>query len=281
VGGKVTFSVLYDLPANSEIIGLNIHKQAAGMNGDTVISSGISCSNSIFTPTGRGKLSLPVRVKGSEIETLKQLIEDPAGFYVNLQTKTYESGLIRGQLTSVTEAPVIHLSDPTVLATGGTTPARVDLIVSEWDSGNFDEFDRINGVLINGKATDYLAVVVRYEDHHIGEVTADIFPEMLTEEGTLFIQVRNSQGLLSAPSIITVAPEDPLNSTPVETVAKSGDSVAPEAIFATLDNHLTSQPPVDVVIAGKDGPVSRATVYAATGIQAIPIPPRYHRRGNW
>jgi hypothetical protein len=282
VGGKVTFSVLYDLPANSEIIGLNIHKQIAGMIGDPVISSGISCSNSIITPTGRGKLSLSVRVKRSEIETLKQLIEDPAGFYVNLQTKTHESGLIRGQLTSVAEAPVIHLSDPTVLTTGGTIPARVDLIVSEWDLGNFDEFDRSNGVLINGKATDYIAVVVGYEDHHIGEVTAFIFPEMLTEEGTLFIQVRNSQGLLSAPSIITVAPEDSLNSTPVEAVGatKSGDSMAPEAILPTLDNHLTSQPAADVVIAGKDGPVSRATVNAATGIQPIPIPPRYHRRGN-
>jgi CHRD domain-containing protein/MacB-like protein/FtsX-like permease family protein len=156
MGGKVTFSVLYDLPANSEIIGLNIYKQIAGMNGDPVISSGISGSNSIITPTGKGKLSLSVRVKHSEIKSLRQLIENPTGFYVNLQTKTHESGLIRGQLTSIAEAPVIHLSGPTTLATGGTTPVRVDLIVSEWDLGNFDDSDRTNGVLINGKPTDYI-----------------------------------------------------------------------------------------------------------------------------
>jgi CHRD domain-containing protein len=279
VGGKLTFSVIYNLPANSEIIGLNIHKQVAGMIGDPVISSGINCSNSIITPTGRGKLSRSVRLKRrSEIETLKQLIENPAGFYINLQTKTYESGLIRGQLTSIGEAPVIHLSDPTVLATGGTTPIRVDLIVSEWDLGNFDDSDRQNGVLINGKPTDYIGHGVEYEHHNIGDVTAFIFPEMLTEEGTLFIQIRNSQGLLSAPAIITVAPEDQLNSTTAETAGtiKSGDSAAPEAIPTILDNHLTSQPAVDVVTAGKDSPVSRATVNAATGMQAIPLPPRYH-----
>jgi hypothetical protein len=267
VGGEVTFSVLYDLPPNSEIIGLNIHKQVAGMNGDPVISSGISRSNSIITPTGRGKLSLPVRLQDSEIETLKQLLEDPAGFYVNLQTKTYESGLLRGQLTSVAEAPVIHLADPTALATGGTTPAPVDLIVSEWDTFNFDEFDRINGVLTNGEATGYISLVLRYGDHYIGDVTAYISPEMLTEEGTLFIQLRNSEGLLSAPAIITVAPA-------VETLGATKAAAAPEAILPTLDNHLTSQPAVDVVIAGKDGPVSRATVSAGTGIQPIPIPPR-------
>jgi CHRD domain-containing protein len=279
VGGKVTFSVLYDLPANSEIIGLNIHKQVAGMIGDPVISSGISCSNSIITPTGRGKLSRFVRLKRrSEIETLKQLIENPAGFYVNLQTKTHESGLIRGQLSSFTEAPVIHLSDPTALATGGKTPVPVDLIISEWDLGNFDDSDRNHGVLINGKPTDYSAFVLEYEHHNIGNATAFIFPEMLTEEGTLFIQVRNSQGLLSAPSIITVAPEDLINSTTAETVGtiKSGDPAAPEAIPAILDNHLTSQPAVDVVTAGKDSQVSRARVNAVNGIQAIPLPPRYH-----
>jgi hypothetical protein len=282
-GGEVTFSILYDLPPNSEIIGLNIHKQVAGMNGDPVISSGISYSNPIITPTGRGKLSLTVPVKRSEVETLKQLLEDPAGFYVNLQTKTHESGLIRGQLTSVAEAPVIHLADPTVLTAGGTTTALVDLIISEWDSGNFDESDLSNGVLINGIATDYLAFVLEYGDHNIGDMTASIFPEMLTEEGTLFIQVRNSQGLLSAPAIITVAPEDPLKSKPVKTLGATKSSLAPEAILTTLDNHLTSQPAVDVVIAGKDGPVSRATVYAATSIQGITIPPRYnrYRRGNW
>src|SRR5262249_34182158 len=95
-GGQVTFSVIYELPANSEIIGLNIHKGAPRTTGDIVISSGLSHSNSIISPTGRGTLSLTVRVKPGEFEALKQLINDPASYYVNLQTKTHESGLIRG-----------------------------------------------------------------------------------------------------------------------------------------------------------------------------------------
>src|SRR5262245_57381912 len=130
-GGEVTFSALYELPANSEIIGLNIHRAAPGTIGEPVLSGGLSSLNSIITPTGKGSLSLTVRLKNSELEALKQLINDPASFYVNLQTKTHASGLIRGQLTSLAEPPVMRLVDtPFLLTTRAATPAPFDLVYS-------------------------------------------------------------------------------------------------------------------------------------------------------
>ncbi|MGH9768913.1 MAG: hypothetical protein ACREAB_15885 [Blastocatellia bacterium] len=57
------------------------------------------------------------------------------------------------------------------------------------------------------------------------------------------MQVRNSQGVLSAPYIIVSAPAAKINSTPVTTVdaAKFGTVVAPEAIVAAFGSKLATQ----------------------------------------
>jgi len=238
-GGEVTFSVLYDLPVNTEIIGLNIHKGQPRTNGDPVISSGLSGSNSIITSTSQGALSLTVRAKSSELETLNQLISDPAGFYVNLQTRTHGSGLIRGQLTSFAAAPVMSLSDTPFLVTPDGTPARLDLFFSG---------SRFGTGLINDWGTRQTSWTWS-NTHPGGRAVVDIPAEMRANGGTLFVQAGGGDSccplvkLRSTPSIIVVAPEGRLNSTPVTTVdaAKFGDLAAPEAMVAAFGNKLASQ----------------------------------------
>jgi len=240
-GGEVTFSVLYDLPPNSEIIGLNIHRAAAGTIGEPVLGGGLSSLNSIITPTGKGSLSLTVRVKSSELETLKQLINDPASFYVNLQTNTHASGLIRGQLTSLAEPPVMRLVDtPFLLTTRAGTPAPFDLVYSGGGRNGA-------GVSINDRGAGRFSWFWSNFPYGAREI-GDIPSELLANGGTLYVQVgagsccppvRNQ----STPSILVVAPESKINSIPVTTVdaAKFGNLAAPETIVAAFGAKLASQ----------------------------------------
>ncbi len=242
-GGEVTFSVLYEMPANTEIIGLNIHKGAVGTIGDPVISSGLSNLNSIVTPTSKGSFSLTVRAPSSELETLKQLINDPASYYVNLQTKTHGSGLIRGQLTSFTKSPVMSLSDTPFFMTNESATARLDLFFN-----GAERDDVFVAGLIDGQGPHQTGLV--YSNFPpAGRWVADVPSELRANSGTLFVQAGTGSCCplvrrRSTPFIIVVAPESRINSTPVTTVdaAKFGNLAAPESIVAAFGNKLASQP---------------------------------------
>lgn len=99
--GNVTFDVDYLFPGSVTINGLHIHKAAAGVSGDVVISSGITSSTSITNTTGRGNIFRVADIAATNtvgVETLKGLLADPTGYYVNLHTTDHPGGAIRGQL---------------------------------------------------------------------------------------------------------------------------------------------------------------------------------------
>jgi uncharacterized protein (TIGR03437 family) len=180
---------------------------------------------------------------------LQRILAKPYGFYFELSTSANPDGALRGQLNKFTGAgaPVIHLSDTTFLTTGAGAPIFVRLFVSEFDLGNFTDFDLINGALINGQPAPYTALITTSIGNlatNLGDVFVRILPEMRANEGKLSIQIRNSRGLLSNPSVIVVTPEGKVNSTPVTTVdaAKFGNSVSPESIAASFGDKLASQP---------------------------------------
>jgi uncharacterized protein (TIGR03437 family) len=232
-GGSVTFSVLYNLPAGSEITGLRIHRQVAGMNGDAVIDSGLSSSNSILTATGNGTFSIAVPVNASAAGVLSQLVNDPTGFYVNLQTRSHGGGLIRGQLSSVAMPPVIQIPGAHFLPTTASLVARIELLVTGFDAGS--------RVLINGQE---VPATLSQSGLDGGRLLINIPPEMLVSAGTLFMQIRNGQGLLSESDIIVVAPPEKVNPIRPMTVdaAKYGGLVAPESTASAFGTGLASQP---------------------------------------
>ena len=66
----------------------HIHEAAAGIRGPIVIA--------LSAPDGTGQAS-GCR-SDQDVELLKRLLTNPAGFYVNVHTTVYPSGAIRGQL---------------------------------------------------------------------------------------------------------------------------------------------------------------------------------------
>ena len=81
--------VCWDLTTKglTDVVAAHIHKGAAGANGPPVVP---------FTPpdaSGAGK-----GCAAASAEVAKDLVANPAGYYVNVHTKTAPSGAIRGQL---------------------------------------------------------------------------------------------------------------------------------------------------------------------------------------
>jgi uncharacterized protein (TIGR03437 family) len=230
VGGSVTFTVQHELPANSTVVGLHIHEQVAGQNGPIVIDTRITATNSVPTASGRGTISLEAAItNAAQLGALRRLIANPAGFYVNLHTSANPAGVIRGQLTSFQTAPppVIQRSNTYFLETGATD-APIGLLITG--------IDLASSVLVNGQ------VVTAAPDPNTGGVAVVIPAAARANAGTLFVQARNAQGVMSAPLAIVVAPAANRNSVALATTdaARFGGAVAPETIAAGFGTRLST-----------------------------------------
>lgn len=228
IGGSVTFTVQHELPANSTIVGLHIHEQVAGQNGLIVIDTRITAANPVPTASGRGTISLEAAIiTAAQLGALQRLIANPAGFYINLHTSANTAGVIRGQLTSFAAPPVIQQSNTYFLETG-STDAPIGLLVSG--------IDLASTVLVNGQ------VVTASLDINTGGLAVIIPAAARANAGTLFVQARNAQGVMSAPLAIVVAPAASVNATAVATTdaARFGGLAAPEAIVAGFGTRLSA-----------------------------------------
>lgn len=107
--GTVIFDVNFrGFPAGTTITGLHIHEAAAGVAGSIVIQSGVAAgANSVSSDSGNGNIYRAVTVsKTADIAALSRIMQNPAGFYVNLHTSVNGSGAIRDQMASAAKAPV-------------------------------------------------------------------------------------------------------------------------------------------------------------------------------
>lgn len=233
VGGAVTFTVHYDLPVGSTITGLHIHKEVAGKNGSIVINTGLGGSNTITTASGKGSINIEVQITTSaQRDALRDLIANPAGFYVNLHTSANTQGVIRGQLTSVAAPLTIQESSAYFLETG-STDAQIMLRMSSGDLATV----LASTVLVNGQQVNAQL------DFASGAFNVTIPAALRSSAGTLFVQARSATGLMSAPIAIVVAPASSLNAQPLVTTdaARFGALAAPEAIVAGFGTKLASQ----------------------------------------
>ncbi len=249
VSGNIIAATAYfliDVTATEsvEVTGCHLREGVENSNGPVLIDPGFS---GIFGPP----LPETTILGGESLDSglLQRMLAKPYGFYFDIRTSANPDGALRGQLNKFTGAgaPAIQLTDTTFLATGSVTPTFVRLFVTDFDPHKFTEFDRNNGALINGLPAPYFASIITSIGNlatNIGDVVVGIPPEMRANEGKLSIQIRNSRGVLSTPSVIAVAPESKLNSTPVTTVdaGKFGKSVSPESIAAAFGDKLASQP---------------------------------------
>lgn len=227
-GSEVTFSVNYNFPEATTITGLHIHEGAAGTLGQVRIDTGISAANPLISPTGKGFINITVPVTADvPLAALQRLLANPSGFYVNLHTTRNTGGAIRGQLTSFSGGPIIQQSNTYFVPTG-TTDTQLILRATGVDPGS--------QVFVNGQ------MVQASLNPFTGDIGITIPGSLRTNGGTLFVQISNAQGQLSAPFAVVVATEANTNAQAVTTTdaAKFGTLGAPGAIATAFGTRLAT-----------------------------------------
>ncbi len=230
IGGAVTFTIQYqDFPANTTFTGLHIHEGAAGANAGVVIGTPLSGANPLQSATGRGSVSIEVPITtAAQLGALRRMVANPAGFYANLHTSVNTGGAVRAQLTSLAAPPVVQQSTTYFLETG-SADAPIGLLVTG--------IDLASTVLVNGQ------LVMASLDINTGGLGVIIPGALRANAGTLHVQARNAQGVMSAPLTIVVAAAASVNATALATTdaARFGNLAAPEAIVAGFGTRLASQ----------------------------------------
>jgi uncharacterized protein (TIGR03437 family) len=102
VSGSVDFIVSYTFPGAITFTGLHIHRGAAGENGPVTINTGIGgAGGNVEDATGRGTIDRQAQVRPGDtngLATLQGMLDNPAGYYVNLHSTVNPGGVIRAQL---------------------------------------------------------------------------------------------------------------------------------------------------------------------------------------
>ncbi len=247
VGGTAFFEIYLTTTRDIiEVNGFDLREGAGNANGAVRIDP--RHSGGRYTPE-HGIVSITLGGVSVDADLLQRILANPYSFYLDFRTLANPDGALRGQLRKFTGAgaPVIHLSDTTFLTTDGSSTTNIELFVTGFDSANFTNFDRANAAMINGQPASYssrISISIGDLALNLGRVIINLPPGIRANGVALSIQVRNSQGLLSEPNTVVVAPASKLNSTPVTTTdaAKFGSVAAPESIVAAFGSRLASQP---------------------------------------
>ncbi len=227
-GGTVTFSMQYDLPVGSILSGLHIHEGAADVAGPVVINTGLSGSNTVALPTGKGSANFVVVINAASLAPFQRMLANPAGFYVNAHTTLNPGGIIRSQLSSLNNTPPIIQQSDTYYLDTTNADAPVKILATGIDLASV--------AIVNGQ------VVIPAPDINSGVVTVNIPAALRNNAGVIFVQVRNAAGLLSTPIQIVVAPMASVNTVAAATVdaGKFGNLSAPNSIAAAFGTKLAS-----------------------------------------
>jgi hypothetical protein len=90
------------------VVASHIHVGAAGESGDVVVPLDVAG----FEGTSEGC------TEDVDADTLQAIIDDPAGYYVNLHTEPFPGGAIRGQLAAANPNTALPATDRTAAIVG-------------------------------------------------------------------------------------------------------------------------------------------------------------------
>jgi uncharacterized protein (TIGR03437 family) len=111
VGATVDYVVRYRLGQETTITMMHIHRGASGANGPVVINSGLPKPVE-GTQSGELRTSQPLERSAATTDLIKEILANPAGFYLNMHTQRAPGGEIRGQLMPAQEIVLMGLMSP-------------------------------------------------------------------------------------------------------------------------------------------------------------------------
>jgi len=108
--GSVIFDVNFrGFPASTTITGLHFHSGAAGAPGPVVIDSTVNATgNRVVSDTGNGNIYRIVNVTTpAGLAALNGIVQNPAGYYINMHTTVNPGGAVREQLGTALGKPAV------------------------------------------------------------------------------------------------------------------------------------------------------------------------------
>jgi uncharacterized protein (TIGR03437 family) len=175
VSGSVDFDVSYTFPGEMTFTGLHIHRGAAGVNGPVTVDSGISGSNPVNDPAGRGTIKRQGQATSeAALETLRGMLENPQNYYVNLHSTTNQAGIIRGQLQRAQMVVLMGLmsplnEDPPITSTNASGVASIIALATRDSAGTLTSGQVVFDVNYTGFSDD-----TRFTGMHIHEGPAGV-----------------------------------------------------------------------------------------------------------
>ena len=226
IGASVNFTIDYFFPAAVTIRGLHIHEGPAGQNAGVVIDTGLSATNIIVAPGGRGTISQTILLTTpASIAAMTRLLVNPTNFYVNLHTNDFPGGAIRGQLGgSFNPAPQIAQVSTYNLTTGAAG-VTINALAANLDPGSEP--------LINGEPAPFTFNPLT------GNVAVQVPANLRAEPGVIALQIRNGNGLISQPVFIPVAANEGSTAAVLDS-AGYGATMAPEGIATAFGTNLAT-----------------------------------------
>jgi uncharacterized protein (TIGR03437 family) len=113
--GTIDFLVRPTFAAATTVTGVNLHNASSGQNAPVAISSGIAMSNPRTVKAGGDNFRIAAQIRGdtaTTLATLRDLVQNPAQYYVNVSTTDLPSGAIRGQLQRASYVVLMGLMSP-------------------------------------------------------------------------------------------------------------------------------------------------------------------------
>jgi len=174
ISGSVDFSVSYNFPAETTVIGMHIHPGAAGAalppgSGAVTIESGVTPTSTVAVAAGGGIITRQGQVTADNqtlLGTLRGMLQDPSQYFVDLHTSTNPGGVIRGQLQRAEVAYLMAFMTPDTevppnVGLNASAVAQVIAIATRDASGN------INGGRVTQVASYNFPGQVTFTGFHI------------------------------------------------------------------------------------------------------------------
>lgn len=181
--GSVTFVVGYGFPGPVTFTALDIHKGAAGTNGESVINAPLGPAPVPSDPSGYGLLQTEAEIPSTDtagVAALAGMLATPDQYYIDLHTTSFPDGAIRAQLNRATFiVPMTLMTSakavPAVNGGTATAPAQLIVLTGRDRAGAITSAQLIFDVNLNfGKKTTVTAVHIhRGAEGVAGPLTID------------------------------------------------------------------------------------------------------------